>query len=189
MDSEAGSEKEGMLMAGRMGNGKRKRHESWSAQKLRELKMALVPMQVDYAELEPQIGLLTHILDEAAGGMPQVIRAMRLSPDAMIQEFLRHYDRASARDRRIVPFEAFALAAKLNLMQLLRAVMVALREESVSLVKVITLTAHPTITRATVKSALMESGVADRKMLHERSQPPGLHGSASIGRSIAFSTG
>jgi hypothetical protein len=140
MESEAVCEKEGMLMAGRNGNEKRKRRESWSAQKLRELKMALVPMNVDYAELEPQIGLLTHILEEDAGGMAQVIRSMRLSSDPMIQEFLRHYDRASARDRRLVPFAAFALAAKLNLMQLLGAVMVALREESVSLVKVITLT-------------------------------------------------
>lgn len=72
---------------------------------------------------------------------------------------MKHYDEVSEQDRKLVPFEAYALKAGLDLAHLLGAVLMAIRSRSVSAVKMMSLVAHPAITEATVKSALKESGV------------------------------
>jgi hypothetical protein len=90
--------------------------------------------------------------------MPAVIQAMRLSADPAIRACLKQYDAASEHDRKVVPFEAYAIAAGLDLRQLVGAMIFAMRERSVDEVKVIALSWHAKVTAATVKSALKERG-------------------------------
>jgi hypothetical protein len=133
----------------------------------RRVEAALVKLGVDPAEVKPRIGLLSDVLNDAREGVAGVIRAMRMSGDPMIVAFLKQYDGVSEVDRKRLPIEAYAIAAKLDLTRLLGAIMLALREQSANKVKMIALTAHPHVTRASVKYALKENGVRDRQMVHQ----------------------
>jgi hypothetical protein len=108
---------------------------------------------------------LTPLLKLAHGGIAQVLDAMRLSEDADLARFLAKYDSLSPTDRKIVPFEAVALAANLNTRALLGPIMYALQAQSVSLVKLLTLSSHPEVVKARIKYARMPAGHADRHAL------------------------
>jgi hypothetical protein len=64
--------------------------------------------------LKPQLGLVTDTFAGAKGGMPAVIQAMRLSADPAARSCLKQYDAVSEHDRKVVPFEAYAIAAGLE---------------------------------------------------------------------------
>src|SRR5215831_14263951 len=127
---------------------------------------ALIRMNVDRDVLEQSTVGLTDILNKAEGGIPAVLQAMRFSTDPTIGEFLGKYDAAGVRDRRIVPFEAFAIQAGVDIRQLLGAIILALRDHSATEVKITALTSHAAVTKATVENALKPSGYRDRQMIH-----------------------
>jgi hypothetical protein len=110
----------------------------------------------------PQI---TPLLKKADGGLDQVLAAMRFSPDGLITAFLRKYDSIPAGDRERLAMEAVALAAGIDIANLLGAIMLALQAQSVSIVKIIALTSHPKITEARVKYGQLPLGERDRTAL------------------------
>jgi hypothetical protein len=108
----------------------------------------------------PQI---TPLLRNAEGGLTAVITAMRFAPhDEVISAFLKKYDAIPAGDRERLPWEAIALAAKIEMNQLLGSIMFAIQALSVNMVKIIALTSHPLITQARIKYAQLPSGDRDR---------------------------
>ncbi len=132
------------------------------------LRGALIKLGIDEQELQ-RTPRLTEICREAHGGLDAVIRAMRLSFDPSVEAFLREYDAAHPQDREIVPWEAFAMLARVDIRQLLGAIILALREQSVQMVKVIAITSHPATMRARVQSAMWPGpdGVRDRNALDQ----------------------
>jgi hypothetical protein len=115
------------------------------------LEAALLRLELDPVAIAPQIGLLTNIFREARVKLPFVIETMRASSEPMIRGFLKNYDAVSAQDRKVLPFEAYAVKSGLDLAHLLGVLLMAIRERSAP----------------TVKSALKQSGYRDRQMLHQ----------------------
>jgi len=128
------------------------------------VRAALVKLGVDELELT-QAPMFTDILEAVNGGLPEVARAMRFSNDPNIVAFLKEYCRAHEKDRAIVPWEAFALKAGVDIRQLLGAITLTLLEHGVNIVKVIAITHHPDVVRARIKNALKPGGVRDRNAI------------------------
>jgi hypothetical protein len=149
---------------------------------------ALKRLGVSQADLDaaPQI---TPLLKKADGGLKRVLAAMRFAPDEVITTFLRKYDAIPRGDRERAPLEALALAAGINIHQLLGSIMLALQAQSVNMTKIIALTAHPAITRARVKYGQMAGGDKDRAALDTAMGfLPSPKGPTFIGKAI-FGTG
>ncbi len=128
------------------------------------LEAILYKHDIDYALVRrsPQI---TPILAEAEGGLQAVVDAMRFSADPDIIKFLRLYDATTDTDRDCVPWEAWAIKAGLDIHGLLGSILIAIRQHSVNLVKVLAITGHPATTRARIKNALTPRGYKDRDAL------------------------
>lgn len=124
----------------------------------------LVKIDVDIDELR-KVAPITPILEEAEGGLPAVLAAMRFSTDPTITKFLREYDAGSDIDRIVVPWEAWALKAKIELHTLLGEIIFALRQQSVNAVKVLAITSHPDVVKARIKNAKTPRGYKDRDAL------------------------
>jgi hypothetical protein len=108
---------------------------------------------------------ITSMLKRAEGGLKQVIAAMRFSGDELVTTFLKKYDSITEGDRERLSIEAIALAVGLNLSHLLGSIMMSLQQQSISLVKIIAVTNHPSITQARVSYGLMPLGERDRTAL------------------------
>lgn len=129
-----------------------------------KLRAAIVKLGIDEEEFfkAPDI---TEILEQSAGGLKTVLAAMRFSTHPSVERFLEGYDKASDEQRKIVPWQAWAMLAGVDIRELLGAIVLALREHSVNLVKVIAITSHPETVRARVAAAMMPSGTSDRNSL------------------------
>ena len=108
---------------------------------------------------------MTETLERAEGGIPAVIGALRFSGDVSVQAFLRVYDEATEPDRRILPLEAFAMLAEVDIPQLLGDAIFALQRQSANIVKIIAVTNHPRTMDARVKAALKPGGYRDRNAM------------------------
>jgi hypothetical protein len=128
---------------------------------LRRKNSPLTRLGVDVRELmaAPKI---SPILREIQGGKSKAIKAMRFSDSPLIQKFLEKYDSISVRDREKLNIEAIALASGVDIRHLWGEIMLAMREHSVSQVKVIAVTSHPDIIRKRVECALTIGGYRDR---------------------------
>lgn len=80
-----------------------------------------------------------------------------------IAAFLQKYDSIPVGDRGRVPWEAVALAAKLDPLTLQGAIMQAIIQSSGNLSKILAISSHPKIMRATIKYAKLPSGEKDRR--------------------------
>jgi hypothetical protein len=92
---------------------------------------------------------------------------MRFSDDPLIITFLEKYDSLGERDLQSLPLQAVALSAGLNVKHLWGEMMLAIREHSVSSVKIIAVSAHPQITKSRVEFAQTPGGFRDRDALDE----------------------
>lgn len=94
-----------------------------------------------------------------------MLDAMRFSADPTIVRFLQVYDKGSENDRACIPWEAWAIKAKLNILELLGSILIAMRQQSVNIIKVLAITGHPDTVRARIASAKTAKGVRDRDSL------------------------
>lgn len=85
--------------------------------------------------------------------------------DEVIAAFLKKYDSIPVGDRNRVPWEAVALAAKVNMNHLLGSITLALASQSANTSRIIAVTNHPKITKARVKYGEMAGGERDRTQL------------------------
>ena len=136
----------------------------------------------------PQI---TPLLKNAEGGLKSVLGAMRFAAqDEVIGAFLKKYDSIPIGDRERVPWEAVALAAKVNMNHLLGSITLALASQSANTSRIIAVTNHPKITRARVKWGKMASGERDRTQLDIMvGALPSAKGPTFIGKAVFGSGG
>lgn len=112
--------------------------------------------------LAPQI---TPLLKQAAGGLQQVITALRFSADALALAFLEKYDSIPTGDREYLSIESIALAAQIDITHLLGSIMVSLQQHAVNATRIIAMTNHPKITEARVAYGMLPLGERDRTAL------------------------
>jgi|ERR1700687_4305631 len=96
---------------------------------------------------------ITSILKETHGGIKLSIGALRFSQNEAVQLFLKKYDSISERDRKSIPLEAIAIKVGVDIRMLLGEIMIAVREHSVSRVKMIAIANHPEVIKSRVKFA------------------------------------
>ena len=111
---------------------------------------------------------ITPLFKNAEGGLPTVLNAMRFcAQDEVIAAFLGKYDSLPTSDRKMLPWEAIAYSAKIDLQRLTGAILFALQASSVNAVKVIALSSHPLIMKKTIQFAQLAGGEKDRTMIHQ----------------------
>ncbi len=108
---------------------------------------------------------ISSILKQTRAGIALALKALRFSQDGTVEKFLKKYDSIPARDRKSLPIEAVAIAAKVDLRILLGEIMLAVREHSVSQVKIIAVASHPQVIKSRVQFAKLPGGFRDRDAL------------------------
>lgn len=93
------------------------------------------------------------------------LKAMRFSSGDLVRRFLKKYDDIAERDRNSLSIEAIALSEGIDVSHLLGEIALAMREYSVTTVKMIAVSAHPDTMKARVKFAKQEGGSRDRDAL------------------------
>ena len=99
------------------------------------------------------------------GGIEAAITAMRYSCDPDVEAWLDKWDNARAWDQDKIPMQGWALAAGLDVNRFLGAVVLAIRDYSVTQVKMIAISSHPDVMRARVENAKRPEGVKDREAI------------------------
>lgn len=131
------------------------------------MKEALKRLRVK-AEQVAESPQITPLFQEAVGGLKAVLKAMRFGrQDEIISAFLDKYDSLPEAYRNKAPWEAVAIAAKVDIRHLTGSIIFALSSASVNAVKIIALTSHPIVMKRTAEYAQMASGEKDRRMIHE----------------------
>jgi hypothetical protein len=126
----------------------------------------LIKLEIDDQEVA-RAAPITPILKEAEGGLPAVLDAMRFSQDPIIVKFLKAYDLGNEIDHHILGWEAWAVKARVDIPSLLGSILIALRLQAVNTIKIVSITTHPDVVRATVKNAMTPKGFRDRETLHQ----------------------
>jgi hypothetical protein len=127
------------------------------------MELGLAKLKVHPKDLQraPQ---MTRLLNDCVeGGLEDVLASMRMSSDELIAQFLNQYDRSSERDHEVIPWEAYALAAGIDIGPLLGAIMIAVQQRANLEVAMIMTSAHADIARKQVKFAKTVGGYKDRR--------------------------
>ena len=104
----------------------------------------------------------------AGGSLNAVMQAILFdNSDPTIRSFLDAYDSIPIGDRKSIPWEAIALKSGVNVQQFVGAAVIALTRKSAIASKIIAVSNHPKVMKATVTYAQYAGGEKDRKMLHE----------------------
>jgi hypothetical protein len=107
---------------------------------------------------------ITHLLEQAEGGIATVFAALRLCDDSDAQRFLDRYERVSVSDREYLSLEEICVAAEVAPKRLLEMAVSALVEDSQSAGRIIAATYHPRVIKATAQAAMYADGHQDRKL-------------------------
>jgi hypothetical protein len=109
---------------------------------------------------------ITSVLKDIPKGRLLAFEAMRFSDNPTIKSFLARYDRIPEGDRNYIPIEAVCIAANVEPAYLLGELLLAMRQHSVTRVKMIGIARHPEVMNKTIKEALTSKGVRDREHVH-----------------------
>jgi hypothetical protein len=107
---------------------------------------------------------ITHLLEQADGGIATVLAALRLCDDNDAQRFLDRYEHVSVSDREYLSLEEICVAAEVAPKRLLEMAVSALVEDSQSAGRIIAATYHPRVIKATAQAAMYADGHQDRKL-------------------------
>jgi hypothetical protein len=108
---------------------------------------------------------ISSLLRETKGGLKHVIEVMRFSTDPIIGTFFEKYDSISEHDRNQLTLEAVCIAANVEPTHLLGSALLAIREHSVSKVKILAISNHPDLMKKRIEFAKLPGGSRDRDAL------------------------
>jgi hypothetical protein len=125
------------------------------------------------------------------GGLKAALGAMLFAAqDEVIAAFLKKYYSIPVGDRDRVPWEAIALAAKVNMNHLAGSILLAVSNHAAMRSRFIAVSNHPRITQARVKYGKMASGERDRTQLDIMvGALPSAKGPTFIGKAVFGSGG
>lgn len=127
---------------------------------------ALERLQITSKQLAAAPQISPTIKSCVKGGFKTALEAMRFSLDDQdIAKFLRKYDSLPIGDRNHLPWEAIAIAAKVNTKHLIGSILLAVSQHCATKSKFIVASNHPMITEKRVEFAQMIGGEKDRSAL------------------------
>lgn len=117
---------------------------------------------------EQMVGVprITHMLEEAEGGLAQVIEALRASDEEEAIAFITKYDSVSESDHQRVTLEEISTSAGVRSIDLLGVATKALFAQGETVASIVSSSARPEVTKKTIQMALQDKGVRDREMFH-----------------------
>ena len=109
---------------------------------------------------------ITYMLKkDLKGGLKTALEAMRFATDDQeINSFLKVYDKIPMGDKSRVPWEAIAIAAKVNPKHLMGSIRLAVEIHCMNRSRFIAITNHPGITQARVDFGLLHVGAEKDRM-------------------------
>jgi hypothetical protein len=110
---------------------------------------------------------ITPFLKGACGGLKAALEAMRFSQDPVVQCFLAKRDSLGVWARENTCWEAVALAAGVDLSHLLGAALLAWREHTMTVGKLIAMSHHPKVVKKQIENAMLPGGWRDREAIHK----------------------
>lgn len=134
-----------------------------SKDKRAELALRKLKVKPDLLEKAPPI---TYMLKkDLKGGLKTALEAMRFATDDQeINSFLKVYDKIPIGDKPRVPWEAIAIAAKVNPKHLMGSIRLAVEVHCMNRSRFIAITNHPGITQARVDFGLLHVGAEKDRM-------------------------
>ena len=127
---------------------------------------ALAKLKIKPESLQAAPPITALIRTTVKGGLKVALEAMRFSmEDTEIKAFMRVYDKMDTGGRDGVPWEAIAIAARVNPKHLIGAIQLAVQTHCWNRSRFIAVSNHPEITKARVKYGKMASGEKDRTAL------------------------
>lgn len=108
---------------------------------------------------------ITPILINALGNVGAAIQCLRGSDAKEAIELVRLWDAATDREREVIPFEGYCLAAKSTPKQMIGIVMQALVEQANIASELILAIAHTEVVQATVALAMTPEGSEERRII------------------------
>lgn len=114
------------------------------------------------------VPIITPILKESEGGIPEVIECLRGSSDPIAQSFVAKYDTVAKSDlaNGRIRIEHVAVAAEIDTPDLLAIATKAIftAKKTTSALKLAS--AHPKLVAKSIQMGLQDKGVRDREMMH-----------------------
>lgn len=133
-------------------------------EKRAELALKKLKVKPEILATAPQITPL--LKTSVKGGLKAALDAMRFATDDHeINSFLKVYDKIPVGDRPRVPWEAVAIAAKVNPKHLLGAIQLAVQTHCWNRSRFIAISNHPDVMDKRVEYAKMAGGERDRTQL------------------------
>lgn len=108
---------------------------------------------------------ITPLLKGTRGGLKAVLEAMRFSKDPVVQSFLAKRDSLGVWARENTCWEVIALAAGVDLLHLLGAALLAWREQTVTVGKLMAMFNLPEVVKKRIEYAKRPGGWRDRDAL------------------------
>jgi hypothetical protein len=119
--------------------------------------------ELEATKLPPISGILV----KSRGGMEVVESAIRLSDDPVLKDFFERWHEWTKRERDLAPIEAFAKHFGIDCYELLKLILIALREYSATVVKVTAITGHPGVIDTQIERAMTPDGERDRAEINK----------------------
>lgn len=114
------------------------------------------------------VPIITHILKESEGGLPEVIECLRGCDDPIAQSFIEKYDSVAKSDlsNGRIRIEHVCVAAEIDTPDLLAIATKAIfnAKKVTSALKLAS--AHPKLVAKSIQMGLQDKGVRDREMMH-----------------------
>lgn len=114
------------------------------------------------------VPIITHILKQSEGGLPEVIECLRGSSDEIAQKFIDKYDEVAKSDlvNGRVRVEHICVACDIDTADLLATATKAIftQKKVTSALKLAS--AHPKLVDKSIQMGLQDKGVKDREMMH-----------------------
>lgn len=112
------------------------------------------------------VPIISHILRESEGGIPEIIECLRGSDDETAQAFIEKYDSITESDRAKVTIEQIAVAAEIETPDLLGVCTKAVFNAKQATSQLKLASAHPKLVAKSIQMGLQDKGVRDREMMH-----------------------
>jgi hypothetical protein len=133
-----------------------------AARKARALRK--LGVSTDQLAIVPQI---TPLLKDNRGSLQPALLAMCFSQDPVVECFLAKRDSLGVWARQNTSWEAIALGAGLDLLHLLGAALVAQRQHTMTVGKVIAVSQYPEVVRKRIEYAQLPGGWRDRDYIQK----------------------
>lgn len=133
-----------------------------TASEIREEAYAAMGITAEQVTASPRI---EHLFKQI-GGKAKVFEYLSGSEEPEARRACELYSILKGKHRKVVPFEAYCVAAKVSVKKMFGIISEEVMDQSSKVSTLLSAAKHPEVVEATIEGALQPHGQVDRKMLH-----------------------